>query len=241
MTGKEGRVLVLLAGGYPEGEVPKHLLKYEDYYLFERMIAAVPADNVWIVHNHYTLGFWNQWLVTEGKATFPDKHISTFLDKQNTKGEISNPSYWMSSSAGAIALGQKIPEVIFSSIDTFYKDFNFMDKFIEEPYAFTIGETPIYENVFLTPPIYVDLDWRGRVKEVDYRVPTHWFFANMVKVETATLVGYGQMPKGNMASVVKNMMQRGTLFKAIKAGENVFDCGTGETLAKAEHLYGVHT
>ena len=235
------RVLVLMAGGYPTEAVQKHLVTWDGFPLFERIIDAVSADMVWIVHNKFNQGWWNGWLHDNAETTFKDKSISTFLDVQGGKGQVNNPALWMTSAFPVLTMHRPISEVIFSAIDSYFKDFNFMDELMAQEHAIVVAKSDIYGR----PAI--DLGWGGKVKTPPYVCGTNighdegWVYADMMKTTVKEISSRGQFSRGTMSDVVTLMMAKGTVFKAVKAKGAYIDCGTPEGLHKAESLYGVKT
>lgn len=145
------RVLVLLAGGYSADQIQKHLLVDSNgNHLFERTISAVPADTVWIVHNRINQGWWNNWYNENVKTTFADKSLSLFLDTQNTKGLVNNPSLWMTSGVPSLTLNFEIEEVIFGAIDSYFDNYNFMDDFIEQEHAYVMAKDSGFTDLMKT-------------------------------------------------------------------------------------------
>ena len=237
----QNRVLVLMAGGYPVEAVQKHLLAVNGLRLFERIIDAVPADTVWIVHNQWNQGWWNNWLHENVTTTFKDKSISTFLDQQDRNGQVNNPSLWMTSAFPALSSHRVFTEVIFSAIDSYFENFNFMDRLMEQEHAIVVAKGDMLGRPALT------LDWKGKIKTPPYVCGTlnvhseGWVFTDMMKTTVKQLSKYGQFQRGTMGDVISLMMLKGTVFKAVKAKGVYLDCGTVEGLHKAEHLKGLAT
>ena len=204
-------VLVLMAGGYPNTAIQKHLLSVNGSYLFERIISAVPVKNVWIVHNQNTQGFWNGWYAREVPKEFSDKAISFFLDKQNTKGEVTNPSLWMTSSIPSLLMNFEKEAVIYSAIDTYFENFNFVDKLLSKDNAFVVGRASDGER----------------------------YVANMLKTTTKNLLVNGQLPKGNMFSVAEMMTKKGTKFEVVKTDGSYANINSSEDLHKAQSSYSI--
>lgn len=207
----EKTVLCLMAGGYPNTAIQKHLLSVDGSYLFERIIAAVPTKNVWIVHSKNTQGFWNGWYAREVPKEFPDKAISFFLDKQNSNGEVNNPSLWMTSGVPSLLLNYQKESVIFSAIDTYFENFNFMDELLEKEHGV--------------------VDVRNRNGK--------WRFTDLFKTTTRNLLVSGQQPKGSMVDVVNRLMEKGTAFAQVKAKDDYTNINTSEDLYEAQRLYTV--
>jgi hypothetical protein len=231
----EKRVLVLLAGGYTEDQVQKHLLvDSNSNRLFERTISAVPADTVWIIHNRINQGWWNNWYNNNVHSTFKDKKLSLFLDTQGTKGQVNNPSLWMTSGIPSLTLNFRLEEVVFGAIDTYFDNYNFMDEFISKEHAFVVAKG-IGRTV-------VDLDWRGNLKNIfsfnsDLSVDNDkWVFTDMIKTTTKLLLHNGQLPRGSMADVVSKMIAKEAKFDVVKASGKFMDCGSHSVLELAKGL-----
>ena len=228
-----------MAGGYSDGNIQKHLLSADGNYLFERVISAVPVKNVWIVHNKNTQGFWNGWYAREALTTFADKSISFFLDKQNSQGGIKNPALWMTSGIPSLAMNYQKNAVIYSAIDTYFENFNFMDELMSKENAFVVTK----EDLGNSPS--VDINWRGKLNPTTVTVTglvdgSGWAFADMVKASTKNLLVSGQLPKGDMISVVQNLRGRTHQeFDVVKYKGGFANINTPEDLSKAESLYTV--
>ena len=206
---ENNRVLVLMAGGYPVSAIQKHLLSIDGAHLFERTIAAIPAKNVWIVHNKSTQGFWNGWYARTVPKTFPDKAISFFIDKQ--RDDMPNPSLWMTSSIPSLSMNFEKDDIIFSAIDTYFKNYNFVDELLRQENAIVMAKP----------------------KNGD------WVFADLIKTTTKTLLVNGQLPKGTFNEVIAMMTKKGTNFKVLRAKGDFIDAGSQIGLNKAQSLYTV--
>jgi len=234
----ENRVLVLMAGGYPATAVQKHLLEVEGLPLFERVINAVPAKTLWIVHNKFTQGFWTEWFYANKDTTFQDKVISHFVEGDRQGGNIG-PAIWMTSGVPSFSMNMEIDEVVFSAIDTYFENFNFMDEFMAQDHAVVVARE---KGIIFNTKDVVDLNWHGKLKEWRGKVlpqEDSWVFADMMKTTTKTLLVNGQMQAGSMGSVASTLLRKGTDFKVVKANCDFMDCGTKEGLSKAKDLYGV--
>lgn len=230
----ENTVLVLLAGGYTSEAIPKHKLSIDGLPLFERVINAVPAKTVWIVHNKWTQDWWSKWLHEQGETTFKDKNISTFLDLQGNNGQVNNPSRWITSAFPAVSSHQKFTSVVFSAIDSYFENFNFMDSLMKKETAIVVAKS----NISGRAP--VQLGWRGVIKSMPDIIISKspdkgWVFADMLKT-TPKQLEHGQIPQGSMASVVMQMLRAGVNVETVKVKGVYFDCGTSEGLDKAKSL-----
>jgi NDP-sugar pyrophosphorylase family protein len=225
------RALALLAGGYSEKGVQKHLIKNAKTgnYLFEDIIAAVPANTVYVVTNRIYLSFWQKWWVAvTNKETgrFKDKAITIFLDTQNAKGMVNNPSLWMTSGIASLCMNREIDEVVYSAIDSYYENFDFIDEFIKQTDVIVVAQSPSLTK-FGTP---VAVDWLGKFKEFDTTQPSTWIWTSMMKTTTKNLLVQGTLSKGSMSDVIKRMISKGTEFKTTKTNGAFFDVGTTEQL-----------
>jgi hypothetical protein len=233
----EKRILVLLAGGYSAEAVQKHLLSVDGLPLFERIIDAVPADTVWIVHSKWNQGWWAKWRLDNMDTTFKDKNLGIYVDAQ----KVNNPALWITSNVPVYLTHSVITEVVFSAIDSYFKNFNFMDELMEQEHAIVVAKGDMLGRPALT------LDWKGKIKTPPYVCGTlnvhseGWVFTDMMKTTVKQLSKYGQFQRGTMADVVSLMMLKGTDFKVVKAKCPYMDCGTPERLGKAKHLLGVET
>lgn len=210
---RKSNVLVLMAGGYPPEASQKHLLSIDGSYLFERIISAVPIKRVWIVHNRINQGFWNNWYFKNKDTEFSDKEFSFFLDNQGTKGQVKNPALWMSNSIPSLALNFEVESVIYSAIDRYFENFNFMDEFLSKKNSYLIEKNQDGEYVF----------------------------ADFINITTKNLLVSGLQPKGNMQDAVNKWVERGTGFEIVKGDGVYLDCGTLDGLHKAESSYSLQT
>lgn len=211
----KNNVLCLMAGGYPPEAIPqKHLLSIDGNYLFERVIAAVPTNKVWIIYNRINQGFWNDWYFKNKDTTFADKSISFFLDNQGgTKGTVKNPANWMSNGIPSLAMNFQIDNVIYSAIDRYFENFNFMDELLSKDNSYLIEKNQ--------DGVYV--------------------FADLINVSIKNLLVSGLQPPGTMQDTVKLWTTRGTGFNIVKGSGVYLDCGTPDGLHKAESSYSLQT
>jgi len=234
------RVLVLMAGGYPDTCVQKHLIrnKKTGNYLFEDIIMAVPADTVFIILNRVHVSFWQRWLmevINKDTGKFKDKRISTFLDTQNGKGLVANPARWITG-LGVYTTRNRVEEVVVSAIDSYYSNFDFIDKFITRDHAIVVAKCDRWGRPVVT------LDWRGDLKTAPYVCgtnPNHtedWVYADMMKTTTKELLAQGPLFKGTMSDVIARMMSKGTKFRVIKVNGLYIDVGSSEGLNRATSL-----
>jgi len=147
----EKRALILMAGGYPQTALPKHLLTdmVTGKYLFEAVIDNIPSDTVWIIHNRVFQGFWNNWYFTYGKDL--GRNMSLFLDTQNSLGNVNNPSLWVTSGAASLAMNHEMDEVVISPIDLYFGlDFNWVDDFLAAKNAVVMKADGSFSGMFKT-------------------------------------------------------------------------------------------
>lgn len=211
---KNNNVLVLMAGGYTPEAPQKHLLNIGGAFLFERIISAVPTNKVWIIYNRINQGFWNNWYFKNKDNNFADKTISFWLDNQGgTKGTVKNPAFWMSSGVPSLALNFEIDNVVYSAIDRYFENFNFMDEFLSKQNSYLIEKN----------------------QDGDY------VFADFINITKKNLLLSGLQPPGSMQDAVNMWTKRGTTFEIVKGSGTYLDCGTPEGLDKAQSSYSVQT
>lgn len=145
------RALVLMAGGFPQTALPKHLLtdSVTGKYLFEAIIDNIPSDSLWIIHNRVFQGFWNNWYYQVGRDS--GRNVSLFLDTQNSLGKINNPSLWVTSGAASLAMNHQIDEVVIAPIDIYFgMDFNWTDAFLKAKHAVVMKADGGFADMFKT-------------------------------------------------------------------------------------------
>lgn len=213
--------LALLAGGYSQTETQKHLIKdvKTGNYLFEDLIAAIPATTVFIMTSRVYLGFWQQWWVNVSNKTtgkFKDRNISVFLDKGNNKGVTSNPALEMTSRVASLVMNKEIEEVVFAPIDGYYDNFEFVEDLLKEPHLLTVQKGTAVGSE-------VTFDRHGSVTALTFEASTeeHWGLTGIVKTTTREMLIQGTLSHGSITDVIKRMLvgahgNSGTPFKVVK-------------------------
>jgi hypothetical protein len=238
--------LALLAGGYSQDGVQKHLVKNLNTgnYLFEDLIEKIPAKTVYIMTSRIYLPFWQQWWVNvSNKAVgkFKDRYISIFLDKANPKGVVNNPALQMTSRVASLVMNKEIDEVVFAPIDGYYDNFDFVEDLLKETQAIVVQKGRSGSEV--------SLDRRGNISGVaPDTCPSegdYWGFTGIVKTTTREMLVQGTLSNGSIAAAVSRMIvgahgNSGTQFKAIKI-KGWLDVGTKDGLDGAKSLGFVAT
>jgi hypothetical protein len=214
------RVLVLLAGGYTKDSIPKHLLRtahdehlvVSDQYLFERMIEAIPAQNVVVVTNPAYVSWWSTWKYEfDHRKKDIIRNVSIFSETRNIDGSQPAPVFFLTTTVPASSFSRfGWDEVIVSPIDVYFDFYDFVPKLMKEDEAFVVARYPESLHRYVT---IVRVSLRGKYSGVVQGeedmpiehglIDDRWVFTGVFKTKMQTLQKIYQQPHAKLVDMIE--------------------------------------
>ena len=131
-------MLVLLAGGYSTRlGFPKQYLRDKDGYLFEKIVANIPADIITIITNNQFHIFWFDYI----KSKKFGKQYNLFVENHSEPDKAFGPLYYLTTEILSY-FHHHVDNLVISPIDCYFDSFSFVKSLMSTTNGIVVSRCP---------------------------------------------------------------------------------------------------